>query len=281
MPAKCNTKKFWTAAAVILLAIVAIDVVCMLAKCKCASTPAIEEKQEEVKPKVPTAQERTASKVAARMADKKYMADLKKLENRQQELAVTRTKIIAEYKAWLNEWLAANPEAKAISEKIDAYVASKNGKVEKDDKEYEALEAELKKLIKADPKGAEFLERLDAVAAEEAEHHNLIAAVIGARLRQDMESGAKAESAAAEQWRKEHAPEDDMGRGNPKRKPLKPGYTNEADPFSKAPVAPQGIHAPTNFPGYIAPTNAVIVDQGTLNKEQVSENAESSSTTTP
>lgn len=261
MPA--NKNKIWITAAAVLMVIVAADLVCMFSKCNCkAEKEAEPEVTSPAEPVIPSAQERTASKVAARLADKEYMGQLKTLENRQQELAVARTKILAEFKAWHDKWITENPEAKAISDKINAYIASKNGKIEKGDKEFEALEAELKKLILADPVGAEIQGRLDAIAAEEAEHHNLIVAVIGSRLRQDMNEGAKAESLAAEQWRKEHAPADDLGRGHPKKKPLPPGYSNDPDPFSKPLVIPQGMNVPTNFPGYKAPTNAVINVEG-------------------
>lgn len=255
MPAKSNTKKIWITAAAVLAVIVAADLICMFAKCRCCKKA---EPEVPAEPVIPSAQERTAAKVAARMADPEYMAQLKTLENRQQELAVARTKILAEFKAWRDGWVAANPAAKALSDKIDAYIASKNGKIEAGDKDFEALEAEFKKLVLADPAGAEIQGRLDGVAAEEAEHHNLIVAVIGTRLRKDMETGAKAESIAAEQWRKEHAPEGDQGRFNPKRKPMDPGHSNASDPFSISPVPPQGMNVPTNFPGYKGPTNVVI-----------------------
>ncbi len=175
----------------------------------------------------------TARLAAERMEDPVYRAGLKDLETRQTDLAKKRDALVAEFAAWRNGFLASNEAARAFLEKAraDGVPADPN---------------QLEKLIAADPQGAAFVARREAVDAEMQDLRKEIRAFIGARLRQQAQAHAPEEKAASEKYLAEHpAPRLISTNGQPRAEALDPYWTNALAARAEAAAAARQTNAPS------------------------------------
>ena len=180
----------------------------------------------------------TARLAKERMEDPAYMADLKSLETHQRELARRRDALVLEYQAWKRGFVASNEAARALFE----------GPREKG-AQAPSIRDELEKLIAADPEGAAFNAKREALDAEIAEHQARIKAVIGARMRRQSEEHAAEEKAMAERYRAAHPVEKLVGtNGLPRPGALDPRWTNALAARAAAAAARQ-TNAPADHPG--------------------------------
>lgn len=168
-----------------------------------------------------SSRERTQTYVEERMNDKEYMATLIGLRDEQANLASARVAASEEFAKWREAWVATNEAARAVSEKMNAFIAAGG---DLDSAEGLALATELNKLIQADPTGASLVAKCAQAEKNIQEHQELIKGVIGAKIRQQSAEHAGVEAKIAKQNREKFLA--DHPGAKALSRPVDPSLTN-------------------------------------------------------
>lgn len=148
-----------------------------------------------------SSEERTATYVSERMNDKEYMAALRQLSDGQANLAAARVAASEAFAKWRETWVASNAAARAVSEKMNAFIVDGG---DLNSAEGLSLAAELNALIQADPEGAALVAKCAEAEKNVAEHQELIKSVIGGRIRKQTEEHAGVEAKIAREIREKY-----------------------------------------------------------------------------